>query len=157
MVKGMDMSNSMQWDNKINFDFFLNFYKKEHQRALEKLAFVILGDVLNKEPRPPILTSALWGSGSVFVGNKVIAFGRQVSAANTGTPNTDISENDENMVTVGFNVIYAEKMHENEFNWGPRSRQAGGVGSKYIERKIVGNAAQYLIEYAILIKSGMGL
>jgi hypothetical protein len=149
--------SSIRWENNINFDSFKELYMKEHQKALEKLGFVILSDVLNKEPRPPILLSALWGSGSVFVGSKVIAFGRQVSAANAGTPNTTLSESDENTVTVGFNVAYAEKMHENEWNWGPRSRQAGGVGSKFIERKIIGMAAQYLIEYAILIKEGMKL
>jgi hypothetical protein len=153
----MDMSDSIRWDNRIDFEKFLNFYKDENQKALEKLGYVILSDVLNKEPRPPILTSALWGSGSVFVGNKVIAFGRQVSSANAGKPNTELSGSDENTITVGFNIIYAEKMHENELKWGRRSIQAGGVGSKFIERKIVGNAAEYLIEYAILVKTGMGL
>lgn len=151
------MSDSLKWDNNIDFEKFLFIYKEQSQKALEKLALVILSDVLNKEPRPPILTSALWGSGSVFVGNKPIAFGKQITGATAGAPNMDISENDENMVTIGFNIAYAEKMHENEYKWGARSLQAGGVGSKYIERKIVGNAAQYLIEYAILLKEAMGL
>ena len=151
------MSNVVKWDNKIDFNNFINLYNKEHQTALEKLAYVILSDVLLKNPRPPILTSALWGSGSVFVGNKVVGFGKQISGAAIGTPNTDLSENDENMVTVGFNIVYAEKMHENEYKWGRRSIQAGGVGSKWLERKILGNAPEYLVEYAILLKKGLGL
>jgi hypothetical protein len=151
------MGDSVKWDNKIDFDRFTKLYEEQNQKALEKLGYVILSDVLTKNPRPPILLSALWGSGSVFVGNKVVAFGKQVSGATEGTPNTDISEDDPNMITVGFNIIYAEKMHEKEWNWGPRSRQAGGVGMKWLEKKIIGNAPEYLVSYAIFLKSGLGL
>jgi hypothetical protein len=151
------MANSIRWENNIDFKKFITLYNTQHQKALEKLAYVILSDILTKAPRPPILTSALWGSGSVFVGRKPVAFGRAITGATVGTPNMDLSEDDENMVTVGFNVAYAERMHENEYHWGRRSIQAGGVGSKFIERKIVGNAPGYLIEYAILIQKGLGL
>lgn len=149
---------SIKWIDNIDMDAMLLAHLKANEKALEKTSFVILSDVLNKSPRPPILTSALWGSGSVFVGSRPVAFAKDLSALiSRAEPNTDLSETDQQKITIGFNIVYAEPMHENEFNWGPVSRQAGGVGSQFLRKHVEGDAPAYLLIYAEFVKQDMGL
>lgn len=148
----------MSWDDKMTFDKFLLKYQEADKKAKIKLAYQILSDILNKAPRPPILTSALWGSGSVFVGNQMVFQSKDMSSAiRKGSPNVSITENDNQKITVGFNIAYAAKMHEHTGKWGAVSIQAGGVGNKFIKRHVEGNAANYTNIYTIFVKKEMGM
>jgi hypothetical protein len=156
---------SVEWKNNINPEAFSDKYKEANTKAKIKLAYLILSDILNIAPRPPILTSALWGSGSVFVGNKFIMTSKSLYSRGSSfkgkkkisNPNLELSEIDDNKITVGFNMAYATRMHEHTGNWGAGSIQAGGVGNKFITRHIEGNAANYTVEYAKFVKKEMGM
>lgn len=154
----MDNGVYMSWDDKMKFDQFTKKYLEADEKAKVKVAYQILSDILNTSPRPPILTSALWGSGSVFVGNKMVFQSKDISSViKRADPNTALSGKSKQTITVGFNIAYAARMHKKEWNWGKVSRAAGGVGSKFITRHLQGQAANYTKIYTIFVKKEMGM
>jgi hypothetical protein len=82
-----------------------------------------------KESRkPPIRRGFLRGSGSVFVGGKLVG----LAPGNNREANTSHSAQ-ATTVTFGWNAAYAAKMHEGEYNLGPYSQQDGDAGNKWLE------------------------
>lgn len=74
---------------------------------------------------PPIYDGILRGSGSVFLGKKLIKI--------TGSAAATLYDGARNTLTIGFNTSYATKMHEENWRPGPISRQSGAdVGNKWI-------------------------
>lgn len=110
---------------------------KVQEEALIKAGLQLINWIVNGSPKesivPPVLTGALRGSGSVFVGSKFISATPDESGK--GTPNNSYS-GAPNTITVGFNTAYAAKLHEESFNPGPRSKQSGNVGNKYIRKHL---------------------
>ena len=139
--------------------------KAKTEVALSLLKFVLAGS--SKEAVvPPIMFGVLRGSGSVFVGNKLIgdskAFGRD------GRPNTSYSAKP-NQITIGFNTAYAARMHEHLAPYGspdrivgkvlqpgPTSQQSGDTGGKYLERHLQADGETLVKLWAELFKKYTG-
>jgi len=60
------------------------------------------------------------------------------------------------VITVGFNTPYAARMHEVEFQPGPISKQAGNVGTKYIEKHLKADGNELIELGAAIIKKESG-
>jgi hypothetical protein len=101
--------------------------------------------------RPPILEGTLRGSGSVFVGKRLI---KTSKTGTKGTPNTSYSGKPDE-ITVGFNTAYAARWHENEFTPGPRSIQDGNVDWKYLEVHLKGDGDELMALYAERMRAGL--
>lgn len=106
-------------------------------RALTKAGLQGLNWMVNGSPKlslvPPVLTGALRGSGSVFVGNKFITATPDKSGE--GTPATSHNAKP-NVITWGFNTAYAARIHESNWNPGAVSQTAGNVGNKWIRKHL---------------------
>jgi hypothetical protein len=122
-----------------------------------KVALQLINNIVNGSPQesvtPPILTGRLRGSGSVFLGGKLVRTTSDLSSK--GTPATSHSEK-KNVITAVFNTPYAAKWHENSFNPGPVSLQSGNVGNKYIEKHLKADGPELMKFLALLIKKGNG-
>lgn len=107
--------------------------------AMQMLTYMNVGSPA--EPiKPPIRFGVLRGSGSVFVGNKLIGVGPApaVKGGAKEQPNPATSyagKPDE--ITVVYNTSYAAKMHEWNGGWGPYTTQDGSAGAKWIEKHIL--------------------
>ena len=124
--------------------------------ALSLLNFCLNGSK-NSSRTPPVLTGDLRGSGSVFVGNKMI---QDSKGASKGTPNTTYSENPDT-ITIGFNTEYATKIHENlepagGLQLGTKSREAGDAGGKFVEEHLDADKESLLEIYAKFFKKDTG-
>ena len=128
----------LQFDTK-KFVKSMSEYAQQHPDILKKaigkagvqlLNWATLGSP-NLPLRAPVLRGILIGSGSVHVGGKHIASFSQ----GTGTPNTGTTRlrEKEFTLTIAYNTIYAEKLHNGEWSPGPVSVQAGNVGNKWLE------------------------
>jgi hypothetical protein len=116
--------------------------------AVEKAALQFLNWIVNGSPTnsrvPPILTGALRGSGSVFVEAKLIS-------TTGGQANTSYS-GQKMVTTIGFNTVYAARLHETEWNPGPVSVQSGDVGNKWIESHLKSDGKAWLKFIATLME-----
>lgn len=102
------------------------------QVAVQMLTWMNTGSP-NEPLKPPIRFGTLRGSGSVFVGKKLIGI-----APNEGgdpTPATSFQGPDWT-ITIVYNTSYAAKMHEWKGGWGPYTTQDGSAGAKWIEKHI---------------------
>jgi hypothetical protein len=110
---------------------------KVREDALIKGGLQLINWTVNGSPNekriPPVLTGALRGSGSLFVGDKFITATPDKSGI--GTPNMSHS-NKPNVITVGFNTDYARRLHETKWNPGPVSEMSGDVGNKFLRRHL---------------------
>ena len=106
-------------------------------RALAKAGLQGLNWMNNGSPKlslvPPILTGALRGSGSVFVGNKFITATPDNSGE--GTPATSYNGKP-NTITWIYNTSYAAKIHETKWKPGTVSQTAGDVGNKWVRKHL---------------------
>jgi hypothetical protein len=122
--------------------------KEAIKEALEKGALQYINWIVNGSPNnsrvPPVLTGTLRGSGSVFVGDKLIK--------TTGdSANTSYSGKDK-VTTIGFNTEYAAKLHETEWKPGLVSIQSGDVGNKFIESHLKSDGEAWLKFVATLMR-----
>lgn len=98
------------------------------EKALFRLASIILNDILFVPPKPPILEGNLRSSYTIIVNNKI---------ALKGNSSQGSSDPKKNSMRIAFTMPYAAKWHEKPFNPGEISRQDGGVGNKYVSLKFV--------------------
>lgn len=132
--------------------------------AMGKVALQLLNFIVNGSPLesriPPILTGTLRGSGSAFVGNKLIGttidnitFRKKTSE---GTPNRAHSDR-RDIITVGFNTIYAARMHEETWNPGRISARDPAVGNKFVEKHLMADGKLLMKMYARLLDVGLSI
>ncbi len=115
---------------------FAKRYPEALKESLEVAAIQFLTWANNgssKESRkPPIRRAFLRGSGSTFVGSKLVAV----------APGYDNSEANKSHsagkfdVTWGWNAEYSTKMHETEYNLGEHSARDGASGNKWLEKHL---------------------
>lgn len=126
-------------------------------KARKKVGLQLLNWTLegssNESVVPPILDGILRGSGSVFVGSKVV--GDSKSDYPQGTPNKSYTAH-RDVITIGFNTAYAAKLHEKEWQPGPVSLQSGDTGNKYIERHLKADGEDLVALYAEFFKKETG-
>lgn len=98
-------------------------------QALFEVGPYILRDAIMEEPRAPHLWGGLWRS------QRVLKPEFQAMAI---------------MVTVGFNIAYAARLHEapNNWNW-----TLPGSGPKYLESKLIKNKRKYMEKAADKIRA----
>jgi hypothetical protein len=112
-------------------------YPKVREEALTKGGLQMINWIVNGSPResvvPPVLTGALRGSGSVFVGGKFITATPDESGE--GTPLKSYSAKP-NTITWIFNTAYATRLHERKWTPGEVSQQSGNVGNKFIRKHL---------------------
>lgn len=103
---------------------------------------------------PPIKYGILRGSGSVFVGSKLVR--TTAGDYQGGTPCTDYSSSDNN-ITIGYNTAYAARLHERD-DWTPGkiSTQSGNVGNKWLEKHLAADGPAAMKMYAAELKELTG-
>lgn len=102
------------------------------QVAVQMLTWMNTGSP-NEPLKPPIRFGTLRGSGSAFVGEKLV--GIAPSEGGNPTPATSLSAADYT-ITVVYNTDYAAKMHEWKGGWGQYTKQDGSAGAKWIEKHL---------------------
>lgn len=139
--------------NEINFDRYNRVFSKNDEKARIITGLQLLNNTINGSPAestvPPILTGLLRGSGSVFLGSKVVGFAPKVKGQ--GNPATQHSEK-KGVVTVGFNTAYAHRMHEYPFRPGPISEQSGDVGHGFLIKHLVNDKDELMELYSSYIR-----
>jgi hypothetical protein len=129
--------------NGLNFGKLDIAIKQGVDKALGAMGLQLMNNTVNGSmtvaTRPPILEGVLRGSGSVFVGSKLIA----TSKKTVGRPATSYGGK-ANEATVIFNTAYAARWHENRFNPGPGSIRDGNVGWKYLEVHMKGDSQELM-------------
>jgi len=126
------------------------------RKALEIAAIQFLTWSANgssKESRkPPIRRGFLRGSGSAFVGSKLVGL---VRGHDNKEANRSYSDNPLN-VTWGYNSEYATKMHETNYKPGPFSAQDGDAGNKWLERHLSADRELFMKVVAIEFSKELG-
>jgi hypothetical protein len=140
---------------------FLREDKKKRPMVLGKVGLQLINWVVNGSPRssitPPVLTGALRGSGSVFIGDKFVGGTDFYPVTGDGVRTINRSHSGkENEVTIGFNTAYAAKWHENPFTPGKFSQQSGDVGNKYVEVHLKADRLDLTKLFALLYSKEMG-
>lgn len=104
--------------------------------ALEKPAIQMLTWMNTGSPRepvtPPLKTGALKGSGSAFVGPKLVG----TTPPATGATPAQSGNAPPLAVHWVFNTEYAAKMHEFPDSYSELSQAAGATGNKWMEKHI---------------------
>lgn len=140
---------------KKNFDKF----KKENPAVL-KDAFAKAGIQLiswmnegskSVATRPPIEFGVLVGSAAVHIGKNFIG----VYQKENGTPYTGTISEKDFTVTISYNTAYAEWLHNGDWNPGPRSKQAGGVGNKWLKKHLDGDKKDFINLVNIFYEKGV--
>lgn len=133
-------------------------------KALERPAIQMLTWMNTGSPResrtPPIRTGVLRGSGTAFVGGKLVA--TTPSAGGTPTPAGTSGAPTPLTVHWTYNTDYASKMHERPegSSWGAFTEQAQDAGSKWMEKHVIADreafAAFVAKEFKALLAKGVG-
>jgi len=127
------------------------------KKAVRNTGYRVLYDAIFEAPTPPVEWGTLRGAHSLVVTGgtpekNVIdapkssgAKGKQVKVVVEEPYILDMKPLE---CRVGFNVPYAWAQHENHtpdgnLKDGPASAQAGNVGSKFLEKKLIRNAQKY--------------
>jgi hypothetical protein len=126
------------------------------KKAVKNTGYRVLYDAIFEAPTPPVEWGTLRGSHSLVVTGgtpeknvidapKSGATGKQPSVRVEEPYILDMKPIE---YRVGFNVPYALNQHENHtpdgnLKDGQASAQAGNVGSKFLEKKLIRNAAKY--------------
>ena len=118
------------------------------QVAVQMLTWMNTGSP-NEPLKPPIRFGTLRGSGSAFVGDKLI--GVAPSEGGEPTPATSLSAPDYT-ITVVYNTDYAAKMHEWKGGWGPYTTQDGNAGAKWIEKHINADGPLAMAGFAEILR-----
>ena len=147
----------MKVDFALKFDLYFEAFKEADEKARIKTGIQLINNIVNGEGgdtiRPPIDTGTLWGSGSVFLGSQNIYITPPKNGL--GSPNTSHSGK-KGVITIGFNTEYATKMHNEDWNPGPISRQAGGVGKHYVIKHLASDRNELMTLYATFVKKETG-
>ncbi len=116
---------------------FIRKYPDLMKKALERPALQMLTWMNTGSPResatPPIRTGVLRGSGSAFVGGKLVG---STPAKAGGTPARSSEARDLDVHWV-FNTEYAAKMHEWDGGWGKFTQQSIDGGNKWMEKHVI--------------------
>jgi len=138
----MLMKGELKIVNTINLEKVWMADKKARDKGLMALGLQLLNNTLNGSPNepvvPPIMQGYLRGSGSVFLGKKLLSTSTEFGYSETSgkaKPN-EIYNGKKNEVTIGFNAPYATKMHETDWEPGKISQQSGDVGNKFLEKHL---------------------
>lgn len=122
------------------------------ERGMAQAGLQLLDDAVNMAPSVPFDEGTLQGSGSLFVQNKLVATSEE-HGQGKGDPNTEHSERigrHEVKAVVGFNLVYAARLHEGEeYEF---QQQKGTEGAKYLENKLVGERKEYMAIVADEVK-----
>lgn len=137
-------------------------HKLAAKSAMRKTVYRVAYDAIFDAPTPPLEWGTLRGAHSIVVTGGTPEKSpidspkntpKNISGKELVKPDVEISEPyiaDMKPIEgrVGFNVPYALNQHENHtpdgyLKDGPASAQAGDVGSKFLEKKIVKNEAIY--------------
>lgn len=127
-------------------DEYMHRYLAGARRGLEKAGFQLMADAVMDAPTVPLDEGTLRGSGSVFVGNDLIATSEALAAVKGGGKPTPATELGEQLAegtlraTVGFNTAYAAAMHEGT----TLNFQHDGSGAKFLEQKVVERHDDYM-------------
>lgn len=146
-IKNFFVKAGISQDRSTGVDF-----KAKAKVGLQLLNWTLEGSN-NESVVPPIKDGILRGSGSVFVGSDLI--GDSKTQYPEGTPNKSYSGH-KDIITIGFNTSYAERMHETEWTPGPVSEQSGDTGNKFIEKHLRADGRNLLKLYATFFKQEMG-
>jgi hypothetical protein len=109
--------------------------KELKEKGMAQAGLILMALARDEVNKVPLDEGTLSGSGSVFVGSKLI--GTSAASADGGSPNPADSYSpnasaNEIVGTVGFNTPYAARLHEHpEFKF-----QGDGRGAKYLESKL---------------------
>lgn len=117
------------------------------QVAIQMLTWMNTGSP-NEPLKPPIRFGTLRGSGSAFVGKKLIGTAPPEGEA---TPATSYA-GPEGTITIIYNTSYAAKMHEWKGGWGPYTEQDGNAGAKWIERHLAADGPLAMEGIAEILK-----
>jgi hypothetical protein len=143
-------------DNDIDFDRYDRIFKEEDENARIEVGLQLMNNAINGSPAEstviPVLTGLLRGSGSVFLGSKVVGYSPKVKGK--GTPATQHKAK-KGVITVGFNTAYAKRLHEYPFKPGPVSQQSGDVGHKYLEKHLRSDKKELMTLYSDLIRKNV--
>jgi hypothetical protein len=124
-------------------------YPKVAAKALEKPAIQMLTWMNTGSPResrtPPIKTGALRGSGSAFIGHKLVK--TTPSTGGDSSPARSSEATDETVHWV-FNTDYAAKMHEYDGAGGTVTQQAKDAGGKWMEKHVRADRAAFAQMFA---------
>jgi hypothetical protein len=132
-------------------------HKVAAKRAVKNTGYRVLYDAIFEAPTPPVEWGTLRGSHSLVVTGgtpeKNVIDSSKSGGATGKQPSVRVEEPyilDMKPLEcrVGFNVPYALNQHENHtpdgnLKDGQASAQAGNVGSKFLEKKLIRNAAKY--------------
>lgn len=124
--------------------------------AKTKVGLQFINWVVNGSSKEKVVPPVLWGilraSGSVHVGDEFVG-GNNLYQSKKGSLSNDsiISENP-NTITIGFNTLYAAKLHETEWTPGEKSEQSGDVGNKYLEKHLKSDKEDAMEMYARIFK-----
>jgi hypothetical protein len=149
--------------NKINLPGYFKKDKAAMEKALTAMGLQLLNNVINGSPSesvvPPIFYGYLRGSGSVFLGKDLLATSEKFGYIESGGkddvhPNESYSGKN-NEITIGFNAPYATKMHETDWEPGPKSKQSGDTGNKFLEKHLMGDGNELFQLYADIYKKEM--
>jgi hypothetical protein len=101
---------------------------------------------------PPVLWGILRASGSVHVGNEFVG-GNNLYPSKKGSESNDSDINSPaDTITISFNTAYAAKLHETNWNPGPKSEQSGDTGNKYLEKHLAADGSAAIEMYARIFK-----
>jgi hypothetical protein len=114
------------------------------RKGLAKAGSALMEDTIMDLPSTPLLTSALRGSGAVFVNMKKVdnSSRHKFEGAADFQPLTAEAENKGMVADIVFNAPYAARWHENLPSSGKFSYE--GAGIKYMEVKMVEGAMKYM-------------
>lgn len=117
------------------------------QVAIQMLTWMNTGSP-NEPLKPPIRFGTLRGSGSAFVGKKLIGVAPPEGEA---TPATSYA-GPEGTITIIYNTSYAAKMHEWQGGWGPYTTQDGNAGAHWIIRHLAADGPLAMQGFAQIMK-----
>ena len=121
-----------------NLDKFSEVFEDACREGLGAAGVQLMNDTVQDIPQTPILTSALRGSGAVFVSGKKVA--DSTHGIPEFRPDARASSNKatDKVGEALFNAPYAFIQHE-----AYKKKSIPTAGMKYLERKIYGNAREY--------------
>lgn len=118
------------------------------ERGVGQAMMQLLNDCNMVEPQTPHAEGTLRGSGSAFVGKKLVGTTLKSEAAGTPSLENNVPDSDKKQTifgVAGFNTPYAARLHEHpEFDF-----KEEGTGGKYMESKINMFKEQYVKLVAI--------
>lgn len=116
-------------------------FLKAVERGVTLGALALARDTVTVENTVPKVEGTLRGSVSIHVQGKCVATGKDLGLAES-EPMTGATEKGRDGIlgSVGFNMIYAHRLHEGDEDWNWSQE---GSGPKYLESKMAANPDKY--------------